>query len=167
MQNDVRSDNDDILLFVYGSMRKGLRNNTRLNGCEFLGNAQTEKKYSMFPSWDYGFPYVFEGEDRTKIKGEVYKVPREIIETKIDHLEGVALQCYKRRTIEVWLDNGTKITADIYFAGEAITVDNIDCEKPITEWTKDFQDIGDITRLFIKNTNDETTTMLIDRTLKK
>lgn len=73
------------LLFVYGTLKKGFRNQSYLQGALFLGEFITDERYSMYDFDTY--PAVAEfGKDG--IFGEVYKI-------NSDHLASTdALECY-------------------------------------------------------------------------
>lgn len=72
------------LVFVYGSLMRGLFNSKLLDGSKLLGKHETDPKFKMF---NLGmFPGVTGGGD-TPIKGEVYEVDSETLNS-LDILEG-------------------------------------------------------------------------------
>ena len=91
------------LLFVYGTLKKGFRNQTYLHGAIFMGEHRTHECYSMYDFNTY--PAVSErGGDA--ISGEVYRI-------NPNHLAAIdALECcpefYQRISIstpfgEAWM----------------------------------------------------------------
>ena len=72
------------LVFVYGSLMRGLFNSGLLDGSKLLGLHETDPKYKMY---NLGmFPGVCKGGD-TPIKGEVYEVTNDVRDD-LDCLEG-------------------------------------------------------------------------------
>lgn len=73
-----------MIFFVYGTLKKNKHNHYLLNGCKYLSDFETEKKYTLF---DGGFP-IIEREGGTSIKGELYETSSESIINNIFSLEG-------------------------------------------------------------------------------
>lgn len=65
----AKNEQETILFFVYGTLKKGYGNHGRLRNAEFLGTHVTEPVYTLF---DGGFPIVERG-GKTSVVGEVYK----------------------------------------------------------------------------------------------
>jgi len=76
--------NKKILVFVYGTLKKGFHNHYLLAGSQYLGNAKTEPIYQMYSAG--GFPIVSREGDK-EIIGEVYSVS-EACKKALDRLEG-------------------------------------------------------------------------------
>lgn len=83
-----------MLVFVYGSLRKGMINEDILRGCQFVGEYTTPPVWKMY---DLGlYPACVQGGD-TAIVGEVYRIDkRDLIE--LDNLEGYP-DLYHRKKI--------------------------------------------------------------------
>ncbi len=96
-------------VFVYGTLRKNLSWHHLLENSEFIGNAITEEKYSMYAD---SIPYVIESEKISNIVGEVYLVDEKTFK-KLDQLEGHP-NWYQRKKIAVVLKD-EKIECWIYF----------------------------------------------------
>lgn len=77
------------LVFVYGTLKRGLSNHRWLRGQAFLGEARTVPDYQMFDLGGYpGMVSAEEGEGKA-IEGEVWEVDKAAM-LGLDRLEGVA-----------------------------------------------------------------------------
>lgn len=101
-----------VLLFVYGSLQKGLWNNFWLDGGNFLCLAKTVNKYSLRTN-NHVIPKVHPDEERYQICGELYEMPDDELK-KVDDHEG-ASTFYSRDPIKVVTNDGEVLTAYIYF----------------------------------------------------
>lgn len=97
-------------LFVYGTLRKGQGNHHLLRSSTFLGLAKTKDCYALYGG---SIPFLSRTESISQVTGEVYSVDGAILE-RLDELEGHP-HAYKREQAEVVLENGTEVTAWIYF----------------------------------------------------
>ena len=101
-------------VFVYGSLRSGLKNNNYLSSSEYIGDFETQKEFHMITYNKSSFPYLLEDLDIIEppsiIKGEIYKVNQYVL-NKLDVLE-VHPDIYQRKlykftcnkeTIEAWV----------------------------------------------------------------
>lgn len=75
---------EEILFFVYGTLKAGYYNNRLLKKAEFLGTHATEPVYTLF---DGGFPIVERG-GKTSVKGEVWKATDDETIFDVFRLEG-------------------------------------------------------------------------------
>ena len=99
------------LVFVYGTLRKNLGWHHLLKNSEFISNATTKEKYTMYAN---SIPYVKESEKLSQIKGEIYLVDKETLKD-LDSLENHP-NWYFRKEIEVIEDKTQEIkSAWIYF----------------------------------------------------
>ena len=99
---------------VYGTLKKGHGNHHLLEGSEFIGRGRTVEKYPMTDS--IGFPYTYEEQgEGHRIVVELYNVTAEVMES-LDDLEGVAHGHYYSNFVEVELDSGEVVIAEMYFA---------------------------------------------------
>jgi len=116
-----------MLIFVYGSLKRGYKYNYVLdNISKFISEVTTVEKFSLYRYKDSDFPYLSLKENE-KVKGELF----EVLNIKdIDQLEGYPL-FYDRKEIEVETAEGFKYKALVYFLKEKIK----EKEKPIKEWT--------------------------------
>lgn len=72
------------LLFVYGTLMRGLWNHALVAGCEFLGTAWTLDEHTLYSA---GIPYLTVSEPRHRVLGELYRVSQDDL-LEIDCLEG-------------------------------------------------------------------------------
>jgi gamma-glutamylaminecyclotransferase len=98
-------------VFVYGTLKSKYWNNRLLAGATFLGEAFTEKRYTMRGS---GVPYIMPNDAGFPVKGEVFEIDEQQHLPGLDRLEGHPTG-YTRTTIDVKLvANGDVVPADIY-----------------------------------------------------
>lgn len=95
------------LLFVYGTLKRGLRNHRLLASAQFVGEARTEER--RFRLLDCGpYPALIEipadatGTEPLQIRGEVYRITPAHLPA-LDELEDEGT-LYRRTTITVALD---------------------------------------------------------------
>jgi gamma-glutamylcyclotransferase (GGCT)/AIG2-like uncharacterized protein YtfP len=101
------SKRDDILLFVYGTLKSGEENHFRLKKSKFVGISFTKPDYHLF-FVDTDSPDIKRDKNDGRIvEGELYMVPNEVIK-EIDEYE----KPYKRHKIE--LGDGQKAQAYFY-----------------------------------------------------
>jgi gamma-glutamylaminecyclotransferase len=105
-----RGENEDHVMFVYGTLRRGFENHFLLDGAIFLGAARTREKYALYSE---NIPYVSKTKEISTVAGEVYRVDSPTLE-RIDLLEGHP-NWYVREMIEVILQDGSIVSAWIYF----------------------------------------------------
>lgn len=101
-----------MLIFVYGTLKKGFHNHHYLDTSKFLGNHKTEPIYTM--KTNGGFPIVERG-GQTSITGEVYKLSDEDL-SGVFLLEGYTGVQHNPRN---WYDTDTIVT---YFGEASIFV---------------------------------------------
>ncbi len=100
-------------VFVYGSLKEGRGNHVVLKGATKIGNGETVDKFAMVSLG--AFPMVFDRDEVSTIKGEVYEVDDNILGL-LDALEGHP-HFYERKTTIIKTDNG-RIMAYIYVGSE-------------------------------------------------
>ena len=117
-----------MLIFVYGSLRKGFHNDIYLKDAEFIGNFQTLEKFYMYSYKSYPFPYILRKKlekctsEPIQIQGEVYKINESILK-RLDVLEGHP-DFYKRQEIEVE-SNTEKLIVESYILENDKILDEI------------------------------------------
>jgi gamma-glutamylcyclotransferase (GGCT)/AIG2-like uncharacterized protein YtfP len=89
----AKKNQDAIMLFVYGTLKRGYGNNARcLKGAEFVGEAVTATAgYGM---QNIGYPTLFDDQEGTRAKGEIFKISPEQL-AMCDRLENHP-RMYKR-----------------------------------------------------------------------
>lgn len=108
-----------MIVFVYGSLKKGFGNHRLLESSTYLGEAITTPEYTML---NLGmFPGVVYAGD-TPIKGELYVVDSSVLD-RLDQLEGHP-SFYQRTPIEVTMADGTVCVASIYLLPEVWMTDH-------------------------------------------
>jgi gamma-glutamylaminecyclotransferase len=98
------------LVFVYGTLRKGQCNHFFLDRSKFLGNAKTKKRYALYGNW---VPFLSQAASVSQVIGEVYSVDNATL-SRLDELESHP-DAYKREQAELILEDGTELSAWIYF----------------------------------------------------
>ena len=101
-----------MLLFVYGTLRKGFCNHFLLNDAIFVSTARTVEHYIMY-SADY--PYVSRSSALCSIVGEVYEVTNEESWKQLDELEGHPNEYVRQPCIVELLASGRKVEVELYF----------------------------------------------------
>lgn len=99
----------NVLVFVYGTLKKGHGNHRVLGDSEFLGEYTTADNFILT---DCGFPYMVPNTHGEPVSGEVYRVVDPDIMEGLDGLEGVAYGHYEHLEIDV-VGLGSKATAYI------------------------------------------------------
>lgn len=102
-----------MLVFVYGTLKRGFGNHRVLGDSTFVGNATTEGKYPMVCTNGY-FPYLINRPGvGHNISGEVYDVNDDVLEG-LRMLEGVPIHYYESNVV-VHLENGEFVYATAFF----------------------------------------------------
>lgn len=102
-------------VFVYGTLRKGFKYHSLLQGAHFMGSATTCQRYALYLA---AYPCLIKGEAVSRIRGEVYTIDRTMLE-RLDELENHPCE-YRREQVQVILDDGRKLPAWVYFYPEPI-----------------------------------------------
>ena len=102
--------NEDIFVFVYGTLRKGFEGNALLSESRFLGYARTRKKFALYVDL---IPYAYKEKRVSSIVGEVYQIDELTLEI-LDDFEGHPDE-YQRELVDVVLESGIQLTPWIYF----------------------------------------------------
>jgi gamma-glutamylaminecyclotransferase len=98
------------LVFVYGTLLRGLSNHALLTEARFLETARTKALYALYV--DY-FPKVIRDEPVSPITGELYLVDGPTL-ARLDDLEDHPFE-YRREQVPVIMDDGEETRAWIYF----------------------------------------------------
>lgn len=102
-----------MLVFVYGTLKRGHYNHKCLRGAEFVDTAQSVESYPMV-CVNETYPYLIDKEgEGFRIEGEVFRISQSILRV-LDKLEDYP-DYYGRREIPVQLDNGEELLAMCYF----------------------------------------------------
>ena len=120
-----------MLIFVYGTLKKSMRNHYHLQNIIDDKNCIPVSTVDLYPMYSSGYDFPFlENQPGTGkiIKGELWNVPEENIHY-LDSFEGVP-SLYVRGEIEVECEN-FKYIVGVYFRSEST---KINLEKCISEW---------------------------------
>ena len=101
------------LVFVYGTLLRGMGNHRRLTGAAFLGEFETVERYHMSSPRVGGFPKVDPRRLTHVIKGELYLVDGPIRD-RLDRLEGHP-DFFTRGRVDVVDASGKRVEAEMYF----------------------------------------------------
>ena len=108
-----------MILFVYGSLKRGFSNHAYLDGQQFLGEGTTPPNYRVFDCGGYpgAIEAVGSGPGGYIIRGELWDIGQACLE-RIDWLEGIDSGLYVRGSCWVWTEDGANREAIIYlYAG--------------------------------------------------
>lgn len=119
---------DKHIVFVYGTLKKGYRNNHYLSDAIFLGTAETVEKYSM-RRHKYWYPAVIETLEHYNIRGELWSCSDWILKS-LDRLEGT-LDLFYRKEIPI-IHDAKVINAWIYFFNYPYLKNEL--KEQILEW---------------------------------
>lgn len=113
-----------ILVFVYGTLKKGYSNHRLLTTSKFISKATTVNKY-LFQD-NGSFPYVIDNslsqsqireELKHNVMGELYEVTEEVL-SSLDSLEGYRknsdYSLYDRQVVTVVTEDNKKVKCNMY-----------------------------------------------------
>lgn len=129
------------LLFIYGSLKRGQsRNNFLSPNSLYLGVATTQADYKMYKFGGYPALVPVESGNGTKVWGELYEVPAQII-PRLDEVEGVGKGLFRRDKVKLAEVNLYNLPTDssIFKQVQSCTATTYFFEKEISEAT----DAGD------------------------
>lgn len=86
----------EMLLFVYGTLRRDAANHRELRDATFIGRARTQPKYELVDMG--GYPALLEG-GADAVVGEVYEIPGALL-AALDAFEEVP-ELYQRKDIAI------------------------------------------------------------------
>lgn len=102
-----------MLLFLYGTLMKGMNNSEMIRHEKCLGRGITKHQYSLHVSGSV--PFLHDDEKLYQVSGEVYEIGTEILET-LDILEANG-EWYERKNVDILM--GAKIVkCQAYFNNE-------------------------------------------------
>ncbi|MCX8028430.1 MAG: gamma-glutamylcyclotransferase [Brevinematales bacterium] len=101
---------DEILIFVYGTLKKGFHNHRMIKDAKFVGRGKTKDKYVMYVDI---IPYVSKRDRVSNIYGEVYCIDRNTLDM-LDRLEKHPCWYYREK-VDVILEDGRIVNAWMYF----------------------------------------------------
>ncbi|WAM33566.1 gamma-glutamylcyclotransferase family protein [Caldicellulosiruptor morganii] len=107
-----------MYLFVYGSLLSHNSHNFLLNGCKLIGKAILDGFGLYKVSW---YPAIVPKEN-SKVLGEVYQIDISTLK-KIDEFEDEG-ELYRRKEVEVVLENGNTLKAFTYVYLLEVNEDN-------------------------------------------
>lgn len=120
-----------MIIFVYGTLKKGFENHHFLDGAKFIGNATTKEKYPMV-NVVKAYPYMINQKGKGKIiKGEAYQIDDKIL-SHLDMLEGYP-EHYDRDKIALIVED-IELQAITYFVNQKIDFKNLEL---LEEFVKD------------------------------
>lgn len=84
--SQIELNDDEMLVFVYGTLKRGYGNHRLLTTAEFV----KEATLSGFELFDSGFPVATPAKngDESFVRGEVFKIKRSVHLRSLDGLEG-------------------------------------------------------------------------------
>jgi gamma-glutamylcyclotransferase (GGCT)/AIG2-like uncharacterized protein YtfP len=100
-------------LFVYGTLMKGMRNESYLEKAQFIGEKATKPEYELL--YNGSIPAARKGKD--VLKGELYEVDDDTL-ARLNVLEEVDSRLYEKHEIDL---DGSK--AAIYLGGNIFNFD--------------------------------------------
>jgi len=124
----------DELYFIYGTLKKGMRNYSVLQRCnaELIAEVETVEKYPMFDLGD-GFPYL---QDKVGIgsiiQGELYKIDSKY-QKLLDEFEGVPT-LYKKGVLTVEIENFKYSNVNCYFITDELLYEELNQMTLFNNW---------------------------------
>lgn len=92
------ADGNGIRLFVYGTLKRGHRLHSHLDGQSYLGEGRTLPEFRLLNcGW---YPALVESDKGRSIRGEVWQVDDKTLQ-RLDEVEDVSSGLYERRVISL------------------------------------------------------------------
>jgi len=124
----------DELYFVYGTLKKGMRNHTVLQRCnaELIAEVETIEKYPMFDLGN-GFPFLQNKVGvGSIIQGELYKINSRYRKL-LDEFEGVPT-LYKKGVLTVEIENIKYSNVNCYFITDELSDEELNQVDLFDNW---------------------------------
>ena len=102
-----------IVLFIYGTLKRGMKNHSRLAGQIFLHVAQTKPLYCLLDLGPYPGLIADENQGRAVV-GELWQVDESTLQ-KLDSFEGVPT-LFQRRAVQI--DSFSGEVQSYYYVGK-------------------------------------------------
>jgi len=121
------------LYFVYGTLKKDMRNHSVLKkiNANFLAQCKTADNYPMFDLGN-GFPYLQEEPGNGNIiHGELFEIDNKF-EKHLDDFEGVP-ELYYRGTITI-IYNKQNILVNCYFITDSLSNEELNQTEMLDNW---------------------------------
>lgn len=100
------------LLFVYGTLKRGLKNHFRMNNARFVGTACTAPRFRLLHLG--GFPgLIRDAQNGYSVTGELWSVPDDTLQA-LDEFEGKHV--FERQSVE--LSDGASADAYIFLRAQ-------------------------------------------------
>ena len=100
-----------MILFIYGTLKRGYPAHDLMIGAEFLGEALTEPSFQLYSEGWY--PMMVTDPTGIAIEGEVWEVPENMVQ-KLDHYEGSE---YQRVAIQLQSLHAEKLAVAYLYKG--------------------------------------------------
>lgn len=108
-----------VILFVYGTLKRGDCRHNVLGGARFIGEARTTPGYSLFSCGPFPAMVARMSEEGVAgVQGELYEVDESLLDRTLDRIEGVPY-LYDRGTVEI--AEGAAPTAVSYIYQKPVT----------------------------------------------
>lgn len=134
---------ETVLVFVYGSLKRGFENEDLLYTAKSLGKAKTVKKYPLVVKKNKHYPYLIKKEGVGNfVEGELYRIKKDELKT-LDKFEGKEFSRDKIKIIKKtpnrkrFLEKATvrpekELEVEVYYSQEEISFSKEDISS---EWS--------------------------------
>lgn len=126
-----------MLIFVYGTLKQGHRNNYLLSEAKYLGSGTTKDKYGLYKATNGSFPFMITSKQNGRIPGELYEIDKDT-EDELDILEGYPNLYIKKDIVVICEKDNKEVIAKTYIKNEKNYKDIIDYNSQICEWKSSY-----------------------------
>ena len=100
-----------MILFIYGTLKRGFPAHDLMAGAEFIGEAVTEPGFRLYSEGWY--PMMVTDPTGFAIEGELWEIPESVL-SRLDHYEGSG---YQRVTIPLQSPHAEKLAVAYLYKG--------------------------------------------------
>ena len=132
---------ETTLIFVYGSLKRGYKNESFLYEAKSLGKAKTLNKYPLVVNKNEYYPYLIDEEGSGhEIIGELYRIKKEYL-IELDRFEGSEfrrskVQVQKKSLRKRSITSNDCVEANVYYYNKEINYNNYDLSWA---WSRKFR----------------------------
>ncbi|CAN8073813.1 unnamed protein product, partial [Agarophyton chilense] len=102
------------LVFVYGTLKRGFANSSKLRDATYVGEYRTQTRYPLVVGGPHHSPYLLDLPTRgARVKGELYAVDDAVL-AELDRLERVGVNYARARTVVRCCARGACVDAFVY-----------------------------------------------------